>query len=65
MRGDRFANAWLQITAVGTLAVAHAHTNRFSLGVALYEMRFDAPAGRATDETGLLPVGRQSIQNHR
>jgi hypothetical protein len=34
-------------------------TNRFSLGVVLYETLFDAPAGRVTDETGLLPVGRQ------
>ncbi len=24
----------------------------------LYEMSFDAPAGRVTDVTGLLPVGR-------
>jgi len=49
-----------RIAAVGTPAVAHARTNRFSLGVVLYEMRFDAPAGRVTDETGLLPLGRPS-----
>jgi len=48
-----------RIAAVGTPAVAHARTNGFSLGVVLYEMLFDAPAGRVTDETGLLPVGRR------
>ncbi len=48
-----------RIAAVGAPAVAHARTNEFSLGVVLYEMLFDAPAGRVTDETGLLPVGRR------
>jgi len=43
-----------QIAAVGTPAVAHARTNRFSSAVALYEMLFDALAGRVADETGLL-----------
>jgi hypothetical protein len=38
-----------QIAAVGTLPVAHARSNGFSLGVVLYEMRFDAPPGRVTD----------------
>jgi hypothetical protein len=33
------------------------------LGVLLYEMLFDATAGRVTDETGLLPVGRRFAQN--
>ncbi len=42
-----------RIAAVGAPAVAHARTNGFSLGVVLYEMLFDAPAGRVTDETGL------------
>ncbi len=48
-----------RIAAVGAPAVAHARTNGFSLGVVLYEMLFDAPAGRVTDETGLLAVGRR------
>jgi len=48
-----------RIAAVGAPAVAHARTNEFSLGVVLYDMLFDAPAGRVTDETGLLPVGRR------
>jgi hypothetical protein len=48
------------IAAVGTSPVAHARSNRFSLGVVLYETLFDAPAGRVTHETGLLPVGRQT-----
>jgi hypothetical protein len=52
-----------RIAAVGTPVVAQARTNRFCLGVVLYEMRFDVPAGRVTDETGLLRVGRRSAQN--
>ena len=43
-------------SAVGTPEIAHACTNRFFLGVVLYEMLFDPPVSRVTDETGLLPV---------
>jgi hypothetical protein len=52
-----------RIAAVGTPRVANARSNVFSMDVVLYEMPFDAPAGRVTDETGLLPVGRQSNQS--
>jgi hypothetical protein len=50
-----------QIAALGTPPVAHARSNRFSLGVVLYEMLFDAPAGRVTDETGLLLPGHPLV----
>ena len=46
---------------VGTPAVASASTNRFFLGAVLYEMRFDAPAGRVTRETGLLPIANREL----
>jgi len=39
---------------IGWLRSGHPRSKKFSLGVVPYEMFFDAPAGRVTDETGLL-----------